>query len=230
MRREETVERDRPGNAAFLLLAALLAGCVATPLPTPPSADAERMQLVAIQSGQVSLRGAPGAIDPGGIRLRVTSPVDVVETTVAADGRFAAALGGRRSDVYVLEALLETDPRFLLSLTGGEGDEVVPVDVADPAEGGGDPAGGADDPAAGDDCANGNEACADDPAGGGEDPAGGNANDPGDPNGPVESCNGLDDDLDGLVDEGCGGDPANQCRANDDCANGLTCTNGVCGG
>jgi hypothetical protein len=228
MRREEKVERDRTRASACLLLAVFAAGCVATPLPTPPSANADRMELVASQTGQVSLSGAPGAIRPGGILLRVSSSWGRVDTAVAGDGRFAAALDGRRTDVFELEALTGAEPLFLLALTGGEGDAVVVVDAPDPADGdGADPAGGNDDPAGGnDDPAGGNG----DPAGGNGDPAGGN-DDPagGDPNDLVELCNGVDDDLDGAVDEGCGNDPANQCRTDDDCSNGLSCTNGVCG-
>lgn len=215
MRREEKVERDRRRGAIPLFLAVLGGGCVATPLPTPPSANAEKMELIAVQSGQVRLRGVAGAIRPGGIRLRVTSPVDEVETAVDADGRFATDLDGRRTDVYVLEALRDAEAEFLVSLTGGAGDGVVVVDESDPADPGDDPAGG-DDPADPNDPV-------DDPRGG-NDPA-----DNADPDAPLESCNGLDDDGDGLVDEGC--DPANDmCRNDADCAEGLSCTNGACGG
>jgi hypothetical protein len=41
-----------------------------------------------------------------------------------------------------------------------------------------------------------------------------------------EDCNGLDDDCDGVVDEGCAGSGA--CGADDDCAPGQVCQDGVC--
>lgn len=196
MRREEKWMCERtslPSVTAALLLA--LPGCVATPLPTPPSANAEKMELVAPQAGQVTLRGSAGAIQPGGLRLRVSGPSASIDTTAAGDGSFTAALDGRRSDELALEALLEDGPELLLVITGGPGES---VDVVlDPADGGGD----ANDPTG------------DDPNGAGDDVA----DDP---------CNGVDDDRDGVVDEGC--DPANECRNDFDCVDGGTCTNGSC--
>jgi Cys-rich repeat protein len=43
--------------------------------------------------------------------------------------------------------------------------------------------------------------------------------------GAVEVCNGLDDDCDGAIDEGCGAQP---CTTNTDCAAGQVCVAGVC--
>jgi hypothetical protein len=194
---------------AALALAAL-EGCVATPLPTPPSARAERMSLVGAADA-VTLSGGAGAIDRGSATvssLRVTGARAWTQVPLAADGSFAAALPGAVTDAYAIEAVLADRDVFLVAVAGlaGGGGAVEPADPGPDGDGDGSP-----DVV---DCAP-----ADPTVGGRRCEAECFA----------EVCNGLDDDCDGVVDEAC----ADGCTADGDCDDGDgstvdTCVDGVC--
>ena len=192
---DATTKAEAPRRSWLLALAALLCGCVATPLPTPPSAAPDRMQLIASQNDQVALLGAAGAIAPGGVTLRVTVSTDEVEGPVAMDGAFAVVLAAGRDDRFDLFVVDAGSVAFVAAVTGGPGTSVVVVATPEPGQ---DPAGagGAGDPAGGNDAA-GDPNAAGDPA---NDPA--NCNAANDPACAVELCNGVDDDADGVIDEG----------------------------
>lgn len=100
-----------------------LASCVATPLPDPPSVDSAQMTLVAQDPMSVTLAGQAGAVDPGGITLRVSNPaaaVGVVEVAVDAQGAFSANVPGVVGDPLFLEDA--ASERFLAAVgTDGAG-------------------------------------------------------------------------------------------------------------
>lgn len=99
-----------------------LSGCVATPLPTPPTASPSQMTLIDRQPGEVDLIGAAGALEGDGIDgLRVTGASGSVQTTVAADGSFEARSipSASRGDTFYLEAITADDDVFVLAITGG---------------------------------------------------------------------------------------------------------------
>lgn len=201
-----TKKRLSSGLRALVLVAAIM-GCqgqVATPLPTPPSAAPSHMTLTEAQPGSVALEGEPMALlfDPG-TRLRVTGPSGFVETVPGTDGSFTVSLVGTRAETYYLEALLVDDDAFLLAVTGGAGTRA--RETAPGPDGDSDASPDAVDCAPADETVGGRRCVAT----------------PG-----VEICNGLDDDGDLLVDEGC----ASACASDVDCGAGESCTAGACGG
>ncbi|MCC7539677.1 MAG: hypothetical protein IT379_25870 [Deltaproteobacteria bacterium] len=168
-----------------LAAVAIAASCNATPLPMPPSArvDTTRMSLVSTQSSTVTLRGAPGALEPGDFDLRVTGPLGITERRVRPDGSFVATLSGTLADELFLERIEDDRDRFLVAVrraaAGGEAVEPVPM----PADRDGDESPDAID-CAPDDASQGGRRC-----------------EPATCSPLPEACNGLDDDCDGLVDD-----------------------------
>jgi hypothetical protein len=203
-----TIRRTSSSLAALLLAA--LVGCIATPLPTPPSARADRMSLVG-SADEVTLSGDAGAIDRGSATvasLRVTGARAWTQVALDADGSFAATLPGAVNDAFAIEAVLTDRDVFLVAVSGqaGGGDAVEQADPGPDADGDGSP-----DMV---DCA---------PA----DPAVGGRRC--ELECFAEVCNGLDDDCDGVIDEECTGG----CTADADCDDGDgstvdTCVDGVC--
>ena len=200
--------RKRSTAAAVAILALGALSCTATPLPTPPSATLALLDLSAPQAGQVSLTGQAGAIQPGGVTVRIASASAAIARPVADDGSFAAALSGTRSDVFRLEVIDGGAVTFVVAFTGGPGTSVVPADAGPDGDSDGSPdaidCAPTDPNAAGRTCP---------------------SNDPANCQPLAEICNGLDDDCDGTIDDGvCG------CNANEACNVGQQCTAGGCMG
>jgi hypothetical protein len=99
--------------SALCLAGLLLSGCVVSPQPEPPSIIATLLTIegepgtIAGDVGSVTLKGAAGAIQPGGSEL---STVDLDTTdpaasiTVANDGSFSLVLSGTTTDQFRLQA------------------------------------------------------------------------------------------------------------------------------
>ncbi len=117
--------RSHARRSLASLLAALalsVSACVATPLPDPPSARPSAMALSAPQPAQLLLVGTDGAIVGGASRLRVTDPSTAdlggrVEAAVSAPGAFSATLAGALADVLYLEAVEPAGDVFLAAVT-----------------------------------------------------------------------------------------------------------------
>jgi hypothetical protein len=182
---------------------ALGVACVATPLPTPPSADIDRLALTASNPGEVTLAGADGAIQAEDlVGLRVTGPVAGTQVAVSEHGSFRAVLPGEVSDTFYLEAIVLDRDVFLIAVSApaGGGGRVEERAAGPDRDGDGSP-----DAV---DCA------PDDPAFGGQ-----RCDSPCTPE--PEICDGQDDDCDGEVDEGC-----TACVSDADCDDGEFCDGG----
>lgn len=109
-----------PRMAALLLLVLLAIGCIATPLPQPPIEYALDVHAVEVRGGNpnmtttvVTIVGKPGAIRPGGIRIRFTKlptpnqdilpSLDLVN--VAEDGSFAVSAVAGATSTFLIEAV-----------------------------------------------------------------------------------------------------------------------------
>jgi hypothetical protein len=105
------------------LLGLLVAGCVVSPQPEPPSIVASLLS-IETSGGGVMLRGAAGAVTPGGSALDtldLDGKAPAGSVTVAADGSFAIALAGVVTDAFRLQAFaggLRSDPVDIASHTG----------------------------------------------------------------------------------------------------------------
>jgi hypothetical protein len=168
------------------------------------------MMLTEPQSAHILLTGAPNAFDRGGFTLRVTSAAAWLEVAVASDGSFGASLPGSRTDIIYLEEVTTARERFLGAVTGSTGSSVVVADPGPDRDMDGHP--DAIDCAPDDQMRVGRSCTAG--ADGGTTDAGGCE---------PETCNGVDDDCDGMVDEDC-----MACAADSDCAASNLCVAGIC--
>lgn len=214
----------------LLLLLTRLVACVATPLPTPPSADPSLMSLFQVRDGKVTLLGEDGAIDPGDadiLSLRVTGAGAWTQVPVDPRGSFSATLPGLVTEVFYLEAIVEERDIFLVAVTGSADDSVIAVD----------PGPDSDDDGSPDviDCAS-------------DEPNITGRRCEQELSCTTEVCNGVDDDCDRLIDEGCSdascvddsdctGDracivdscqPRSECADDSDCPDGQGCLDGIC--
>jgi hypothetical protein len=122
------------------IIAVLLWACVATPLPFPPTLDADLVTLTADGESAVVLEGSAGAIAPDDADLRVTwvpgpsSAGTPSRSTTTADGAgaFSVRMAGQRSDYYYIEVITPDDDVFVGAVTGGPGVSVAELEgVAD---------------------------------------------------------------------------------------------------
>ncbi len=84
--------------------------CVASPLPYPPSINAELLELKESAPGTLTLVGEPGAVHPGDLRMRirnVSRPTLPAEIRAAANGSFQANLRGILIDTVRIDILEE---------------------------------------------------------------------------------------------------------------------------
>ena len=170
-----------------IVLAAVVVGCIATPLPTPPTADTERMSLTESTSGETTLAGEAGAInldEAGVLGLRVTAAAAWTQVPLAADGSFTASLPATLAETFYLEVVFADRDLFLIAVTGffGGGGGAMEADPGADRDGDGSPDAVDCDP---DDPTLTGHRCPEECV-----PA-------------AEICNGVDDDCDGTVDEGC---------------------------
>ena len=207
--------------------------CSVRPVPEPPSsvADANSMRISQASTEAVRVTGLVGAIAKPGLTLRVSNPTarDRSHVSVGQDGSFVVVLQGLTSDTFYLEALASGTDDFLIAITAGEGDSVVEADAGSDLDG--------DDSPNAIDCAPHN------PVVGGSrcSPAcvsqsdcesyqscleGVCVTDPSACTPAPEVCeDALDNDCDGIIDDGCG---SGACSNDDDCPDAQRCDNGVC--
>ncbi len=194
------------GALALAALGAIaLPACVGTPLPDPPSLTEALVSLsVTPQVDSVRLVGRAGAIRPGGATLRITAPPRAgILVATSADGSFGRIVPGAPGDIFYVELVLADEDRFVGAYTavvgtafvgasaGPDGDtdgtpDVIDCAPADPLQAG-QRCGGAcatdADCAAGQTCVAG--LCSASAA-----------------TCVAETCNGVDDDCDGIADDG----------------------------
>jgi hypothetical protein len=98
----------------------VLAACVATPLPQPPSYELDVDAIDVSESGAVTFDGGPGALTPGSVELRITpGPLDsdpVLELgsgLVDADGSFTISVISPLENVYYFEVITANDDIFV---------------------------------------------------------------------------------------------------------------------
>ena len=193
-----------------LSLAPLSAACVATPQPEPPSLDPAAMSLVATGADTLRATGTAGAVRGAGdaMALRLTIPRSAemggrIVVPLSREGAFSGELTGMAGDVVFIELIEAGGDRFLLAVSdAGDG-------VAATAPGGDMDADGSPDAI---DCAPSDPSLV-----GRECPATSCASDMDCAAGqtcsagvcsagcaPAETCaNGIDDDCNGLIDDGC---------------------------
>jgi cysteine-rich repeat protein len=190
----ETTRFRRWWFLGLVVPAALAAGCEATPLPYPPGIDASRMALASDAAGSLELRGRPGAVSPGGLALRARNasrPALPVAVVAAPDGSFVAVVDGWLTDTLRLDAVVGAGPTILGHVAAAGDSAVRTVPAPTDADG--------DGWSAGLDC--------DDLA-------------PAAFPGARESCDGRDNDCNGLADEPPACAP---CVTDADCAGGRFC-------
>jgi hypothetical protein len=123
--------RESLSKAALFLVswcvALCVAGCVTTPLPIPPTltVDVNQIDLGRDDRGGVEIIGRPGAIDPGGEDVRMTSGSDIDsaepefdEFTVNDDGSFQTWLRGDPSNIFFIEHIWTSEDIFVTAIFG----------------------------------------------------------------------------------------------------------------
>ncbi|MFS8070395.1 MAG: hypothetical protein ACMG6S_28870 [Byssovorax sp.] len=110
-------------HSAFCLVGLIFAGCVVSPQPEPPAIIASLLSIEG-RPGSVTLKGAAGAVQPGGselstIDLDTSDPATAI--TVADDGSFSLVIAGTPADDFRLQAFsggLRSDPLDVTSHSG----------------------------------------------------------------------------------------------------------------
>ncbi|MEM9192006.1 MAG: putative metal-binding motif-containing protein [Myxococcota bacterium] len=183
------------------LFVALVWGCNATPLPTPPSVDPGEIDMFPGKQGQVVLRGGEGAVHGDFLALRATGSGPASEAPPADDGSFTLVINGTLDEVFYLEGILPVEDVFLVAIQSAPGGSAMEVDPGPDSDADGSP-----DSV---DCAPMNplqagQRCV--------------------PLCDAEICDMRDNDCDGMVDEGCTGG----CINDGDCALGSQCLMNTC--
>jgi hypothetical protein len=123
-----------------------LAACVATPLPQPPEfeLDADLVEADPLDAG-VTFQGAPGALTPGPVELRVTPaptdtdpPLSQGSAQVAADGSFTVFVLSPLVNTFYFEAISADADVFVGALTIDAG-IVIEADPGPDTDGDGSP-------------------------------------------------------------------------------------------
>ncbi|UJR85802.1 hypothetical protein [Sandaracinus amylolyticus] len=127
---------------AWLLV---IAGCVATPLPDPPSANPEAITIRESQPEQLTVTGTDGAIHPGEMRLRITNLTTAerggrIEVAVTPSGAFDATLPGTLTDTLYLEQVEAMGGgTFIAALVSSGGTAVMSIEPGPDTDGDGSP-------------------------------------------------------------------------------------------
>jgi hypothetical protein len=140
--------RNLLASAALGVAAALAPACVTTPLPIPPTVDPDLITITPDAAG-VIITGSEGAVDPGGVDVRVSyrdpdiDSVPILTATAATgdDGSFEVAIGGAPTDLYYIEILLADEDLFAVAITAGDdaGGAAVEADPGPDADSDGSP-------------------------------------------------------------------------------------------
>jgi hypothetical protein len=222
-----TIRRCALVAALALSVSLALPACVGTPLPDPPSfAGALVSWSTTPQTDTIRFVGQVGAVHPGGITLRITDPPTPGELVATnADGSFGRVLPGVPGDTIYVERIDTDADVFLGAYTVGPSGVLVPAAAGSDGDGDGTPdvidCAPADRTMSGQRCAMGTACRTDsDCASGQRCVAGTCAIGAGCT---AEVCNGIDDDCDGIVDDG---DPGGGVT----CMTGPSCGQIACAG
>jgi hypothetical protein len=118
------------------LFAVGFAACVATPLPQPPGFQLD-VELVDAEPSDLTVvfDGAPGALTPGSVDLRITpgptdsDPILEIGTgPVAADGSFSIVVVSPLENTFFVEALTAQEDVFVAAVAIDAGGTVTEVD------------------------------------------------------------------------------------------------------
>lgn len=131
------------GSILLILTWMLANGCVATPLPTPPSVDTSQLSLTTSDAGEPILRGTAQAFDPGDYiihGLRLTGEETWTLADLEPDNAFSASLPGEVTEIFYLEALTAARDIFLTAFTIEESTgAILPADPGPDEDGDGSP-------------------------------------------------------------------------------------------
>jgi hypothetical protein len=129
---------------------AMLVACATTPVPVPPTVEVTPELISATYGDEEMLKlfieGAPGAIEPPNVLLRIIS-VDgddsttdpFIEFNPNADGSFNQTVPGQAGLSHYLEVIDEDDDWFLMAFTAGPNDTIVEVEPGNDGDGDGSP-------------------------------------------------------------------------------------------
>ena len=138
---QTTTKRFAAWCAFALSLLALGSGCLGTPLPDPPSFSGEMITLSdSTQPGTIRLVGRPGTLRDASVPLRVTAPpTPGVLVASNPDGSFGRIVPGAAGVRIFFELILADEDRFVGAFMAPLGGSLVRVDPGPDADGDGSP-------------------------------------------------------------------------------------------